>query len=286
MKITWAAGMACTLLLVAACRKHDYCPEPPHQSQCELTQSTTSFGPGDYTPQYRKEYDASGRVTKVVAALYSLVLNDSIALLLHYNGNDVYFLSEENSADTVLVASFDASSHLTSMIDPKFKDDEEYQFEPATEFGYANGKLSRITRHISYGFLVDLYTTYDANGNVIRIHETNNDANAGTFFTYDLTVTATAQFYSDQFGSDFLNNQVYLAEFLGWLPDLIPVNRRTSFRHVFNDEDTTDDEPGYVFNNTVLKDHVYDGEGKLLSYKIANGQITFTNTWNCTVEKN
>jgi hypothetical protein len=286
MRITWAAGVACALSLLTACKKHDYCPNPQPQSTCNLMQSTAAFGSGDHTPQYRKEYDATGRVTKVVAALYSLVLEDSMTLLLHYQGHTVYFLSAENSTDTVLIASFDAAKRLTSISPPSLFDETRLEwFEPETHFSYTNKTLSRITRHTLSNLILDYFISYDEAGNVIRIYRADDDANAGTFFTYDLSVKATAQFYSDHFGTDFLNNQVYLAQFLGWLPDLMPVNRRTAFRQVFTDEDTTDDEPGYVFNSTELIDHVYDSKGNLVSYKIANGEISFSNTWHCTDKK-
>lgn len=249
-------------------------------------QSAVSFGPGDYTPQYRKEYDTQGRVIKIVAGLFGLTLDDSISLLVRYNGPDVYLISEQNTVDTVLIASFNSTNQLTQIaVGNITNEDLLLKFEPLTEFAYAAGRLSVITRHVVPGFTLPLYTTYDQNGNIVRIYQQSDDANAGTFFTYDLSVKATAQYYSDQNGTDNLNNPVYIAECLGWLPDLEPVNKRVSFRQVFNDEDPTDNEPGYVFNHTDLTDHVYDSDGKLRSYKIADGAITYTNIWNCDVKK-
>lgn len=284
-----AALLICTVFCIAACQKHDDCPEPPkEEATCTLMQSLVSENSGNSAiSQYRKEYDpATGKVSKVVAALYGLLLEDSVALLVRYQGNTVYFIAEKNAADTVLVATFDAANRLTRMaLGNVTPDDYHYLLEPATDFGYNAGRLSVITRHMDADQDFVIYAAYDANGNIVRFYETDDDANTGTFFTYDLSVKASAQFYSDHYGTDFWSNQVYLAQFMGWLPDLNPVNRRTSFRQVFADEDTTDDVPGYVFNDTELTDHVYDSDGKLLSYKIAEGQITYTNVWNCDARK-
>jgi hypothetical protein len=286
----FAALITGLVVCFSACKKHDDCHEPPApENACELVQSiVTGYDdmPGQ-TSQFRKEYDpVTGKVNKVVAGLYGLYLEDSIALLLRYSGKKVYFISEENKADTILTATFDASDRLVEMRAGNTTEEPlRFYFEQATDFGYSAGKLSVITRHLTPDLAFDFYMAYDQNGNLVRVFQQTDDANAGTFYTYDLSVRATAQYYSDQNGTDYFNTQIYLAAFLGWLPELEPVNKRTSFRQVFNDEDTTDNEPGYVFNHTDLTGHVYDSDGKLLSYKIADGNITFINNWKCSARK-
>jgi hypothetical protein len=91
-------------------------------------------------------------------------------------------------------------------------------------------------------------------------------------------VKAPGQFYPDDFGADFNNSTIYLAQFMGWLPDLMPVNKRTAYRIVAED-DPTDDEPPYVLGEGTLINHIYDSEGKLISYQ--SDDLTFTSIWNC-----
>jgi YD repeat-containing protein len=267
MKITFVGFVAFTVLSLTACKKTDFCPKTPTKpnTSCALAQS---FQTGDDHPgmvsQFRKEFDNKGKVSKVVAGLFTLSLEDSIPLLLKYNGNTVYFVKEQNTADTVIVAHFDGADRLVSIAEGNAPN---YRFVPAT-FAYSGGHLSAI--NIAGN---NLKTKYDANGNILEMADPNVDGQ-DYYFTYDLSVKATSQFYPDAFLGDSYNS-LYLAQALGWLPDLEPVNKRTRSRVAISED--------YDLFNMELTDHVYDSEGKLLSYRAG---LLYTNLWNCNGNQN
>ena len=113
MRIITALSIAVVLFIFTACKKQDHCPRPPNKdSTCDLLQSTVYLGPswGDFSglySEYRKQYDNTGKVRKVVAAEYALTLQDSLAMMLKYNGSTVYFLDEKKPGDTILTAKID-----------------------------------------------------------------------------------------------------------------------------------------------------------------------------------
>src|SRR5215218_2267962 len=82
MKIMITALLSGVLFVLAACSKRDHCPEPPKaDSTCDLMQATLFIDAlpdegGGLFSEYRKEYDNSGKVHKVVAAIYQLYLYD------------------------------------------------------------------------------------------------------------------------------------------------------------------------------------------------------------------
>lgn len=283
MRILSAIGMACFALLFVTCKKTDYCPDPPKKdSTCELVQSflfldsLSGDEPGLFS-QYRKEFDGSGKVRKVVAGIFELRLADSVSMLLKYSGNTVYFLDEKNPGDTFTTATFDAQNRLQKMTEGNATHPKRgFNDFVTTEFYYDNNRLSSF--YIVYtGNPTRL--TYDANGNVVRMYNNGDQAEAGTFFTYDLSVTAKRQFYTDHFVNGG-ENALYLAQFMGWLPDLEPVNRRTAWKIVYNDEDPNDGIPPYELAAGSESGHVYDGNGNLIRYN--NG--AYTNIWRCTAE--
>lgn len=274
MRITPALPITFVLLIFTACKKQDDCPEPPKKdSTCDLMQSTifrdslSGDAPGLF-PEYRKEYDNAGKVHKVVAGVYALRLDDSVALLLKYNDSTVYFLDAHNSADTISTATFDSQNRLQKMTEgPATRG----LFE-TTVFNYEAGRLS--------GYLIrDLFqyhVSYDGKGNVVRIYSNDDNESEGLFFTYDYTVQAKRQWYTDYFPENGVSNSVYLAQFMGWLPDLEPVNKRIYCKDVYQ-EDADDSTPPVVFERT-LRDHVYDNNGNLVSYK---SDAVYTSTWSC-----
>lgn len=278
MKRTYAAPIAILLFILTACKKQDYCPPPKKDSTCDLIQSTlfndslSGDAPGLF-PQYRKEYDNAGKVHKVVAGVYTLRLDDSVALLLTYNGSTVYFLDEKKPTDTFSTATFDSQNRLEKMAAGNAP---EPYFETVS-FSYQSGKLS--------GYLIsDLFqyhVVYDEKGNVIHIYNNYDTESEGLFFTYDYTVKAKRQWYTDHFPENGVSNSVYLAQFLGWLPDLEPVNKRISWKNIFNDDEDESTSP--VITEHRLTDHVYDSNGNLVSYKA--GDATYTSTWSCEAKK-
>lgn len=271
------------LLLLISCKKHDYCDGPPKSESCDLMQSlvymlgepdpeTGEESPATFS-QYRKEYDGNGQVSKVVAGLYTLRLYDSVTLLLRYNGSTVSFVDAAQPGDTLTTATFDAQHRLVKMTNGNVAEDDN-PFS-TTEFYYGGSRLSGFKIVYTGGIT---HLSYDANGNIVRMYRDEDSAYAGTFFTYDLSVAAKRQFYSDHFVNGG-ENALYLAQFLGWLPDLEPLNQRTYWKIVFNDDNPADDIPPYVFLEGYEDSHVYDGDGNLVSY---NG--SYTNIWSCAAK--
>jgi hypothetical protein len=89
---------------------------------------------------------------------------------------------------------------------------------------------------------------------------------------------AKRQWYTDHFPESGVSNTVNLAQFMGWLPGLNPVNKRTHWTYIYND-DQDDSTPPEV-REQFLTNHVYDSNGNLVSYR--SGDAVFTSTWNCT----
>jgi hypothetical protein len=284
MRITFAAAIL-LVIGVTACNKQDLNDgaTPPFnqsaakkQTTCDLQQSvltrdgSNGADAGTFSA-FRKVYDASGKVSKVVAGIHFLGLQDSVSMLVKTAGKNVYFLKESNPGDTLLIARFNAKKQL-QRIDVS---SDASDFKP-TEFFYTNGKLTSL-------YIAPFATTkklqYDGNGNVVRMYDFDNEPTQGTFFTYDQSVSATRQWYASHFRNSS-ENTMYLAQFMGWLPDLEPVNKCTAYKIVLHDEDATDDTPGALLIEGTLTDHVYDSEGKLTYYK--DNSEAFTNTWDCS----
>ena len=270
MKRTSATLVMAIIISISACKKNDYCDKTPkHQATCDLMQVLESSGDKDGSvSRYRKEYDPStGKVSKVVVGLFTFCLGDSISLIPKYDGNDIHFVREDNENDTVITATFDGNNRLL-----KLTQGNAPHFQLASMlFSYSSNRLLKLHFAFSSDFTFDLVPTYDANGNVTKLIDPTGTGQS-YFYTYDLSVRATQQFYSDDFEGDGYNS-MYMAEFMGWLPDLEPVNKRTHVRLVTGD---------YEIADADLADHIYDASGKLLSYQSG---ATFTNIWNCTTSR-
>lgn len=284
MRITIATLLAGITILLAACKKQDYCDNPPKNENCDLVQAVLNrpatpdpeeeFNtPGTFSA-FRKEYDGTtGKVRKVVAGLFTFYLYDSISMLVRHSGSSVYFLRETAPDDTIAIATFDGANRLQQIEALQIA---QLPFE-TTQFTYTSNRLAGYT----IGGNITVKLSYDAAGNIVHMYNPGDTATGlGRFFTYDLWVTATRQWYFDDFelGSE---EAVRLAQFMGWLPDLEPVNRRISYKDLVDyDEDGVPE----VFTSRTLSNHLYDSDGKLISYK-SDGE-TYTNIWSCSKKTN
>jgi hypothetical protein len=219
------------------------------------------------TSQFRTEYDlGTGKASKVVLGLYQLTLIDSLHLLVKYGSGQVYLLRETNPADTVVIASFDADDRLISIAQGNSPEDQL----GGVQFNYSGGSLSDM----SFDFGFHLNVEYDSYGNVTALKDPTGEAQS-FFYTYDTGVDANNQFYSDDFYGDAYNS-LFLAAFMGWLPDLEPKNKRITSRVLTGD---------YELYSSDLTNHVFDTNGNLVSYKVFDA-ITYYNTWNCNSKTN
>jgi hypothetical protein len=271
----------------------DYLPKPPQETTCDLTEAyvTAIENGGSRSQQFRKEYDAAtGKVRKVVAGIFkSSGVTESVSMLLKYSGTDIYFVREASPADTLLRAVFNNGKvqRIVSYLQQEdgwgnFVEEQYGFFNTQFEYDY-NGLLD----YIGMDTYPDLKLTYDANGNVVRMYDPYDDSQTnddnepigGTFYTYDLSVTAQRQFYADDFRTP-TSNVFYLAKFLGWTPDLMPKNKRVSVKVIEREDFDPND---YYIRN--LTDHVYDAKGNLLSYKTGANGPTYTSVWDCSKKK-
>src|SRR6478609_3035694 len=107
---------------------------------------------------FTKTYDSKGRITEVVAPIFSLILADSIRLkVVYYSKDEVKFVNAANS-DTVITARFNNQGRLIQMAG-----NNDYSFAN-TDFIYSSNRVS------SSNLIFDLSVNfqYDTKGNVIR----------------------------------------------------------------------------------------------------------------------
>jgi len=283
-----------------SCEKLDsYLPKPPKgDSTCNLTEAYTlqsDKGSTSRLVQYQKEYNkTTGQVSKLVFGWNNGGSRVSYPLLLKYSGTTVSFVREAAPTDTFFVAHFDAPDGKLSLFDVVGGNVWlDGSFNP-TEFIYSNTSDARLTaiyteaRNSTYTLPFTYTLDYDANGNVIKMTADplfKNDpiVQASKNFGYDLSVAAKGQFYSDDFHIyELSESTIYLAQFLGWTPDLMPKNKRVSVKILErNPFAETDLIPTY---EATLTNHVYDANGNLLSYKAtANEAVTtYNSVWDCS----
>lgn len=270
------------LVLFASCNKWEDFLEthgPKPETSCELMQS---FGSG-HISLFRKENDnTTGKTKKVIASAYTFNPTDSIALILHYSGNLVYMLMEENAADTFLVATFNDKGKLEKLARSNTTvEPEKYVFQ-SLEFEYSGQQLSRyiIIGETTYDpeenetvkdMDAPISISYDSYGNVVRVYNHEPYEPVEVTYTYEYSVKAKRQFYPDGFGADLGTSTLYLAQFMGWLPDLEPVHKRIASK-------SSADYLGYDAHFTG---HGYDSNKNLFSYRNSNEE-TYSNVWSCS----
>jgi len=112
---------AATIILLAvtfvSCYKAEVIPfrkvsKPPKGCNASSFYGQSYAEEGDPFHGFTKQYDSEGRVTEVVAPMFSLVLADSIRMRLVYYDHEVKFVNNANPADTVLTAVFNNQGRL------------------------------------------------------------------------------------------------------------------------------------------------------------------------------
>jgi hypothetical protein len=257
------------------------------KADCELINSLTitlneKTESDEVISEFRKEFDSKNeKVSRVLAGLYSQGLQDSILLKVQYKGKTVYFFDESRLTDTILIATFDTKNRLQMMAVGNAE--ERHGAYGTTAFVYDDNRLIEYhgidfdeEGNSRIGSITKI--TYDAIGNVISMYDDQNPGR-GVFFTYDYSVKPNRQWYTQHFL--FLDNTVYLAQFMGWLPDLEPVNKRIHFKVVASGSDPETGDPGYVFADEDITGHVFDANGNLIGFKRDNGVINPSFIWSC-----
>jgi hypothetical protein len=209
---------------------------------------------------FTKIYDVEGKVTEVVAPIFSLFPGDSIRLNVIYFPHQVKFVNAANTADTVITAIFNNQGRLIQMLG-----NTDYSFAN-TDFVYTSNRLSSI----NLIFDVTVNFQYDEKGNVIRYQSDNGGGLDNAIFTYDLSVKVNEQIYIDYIAG-WIYNTFTLAQIMDWTPDLNPKYKRTHAQILF---DKTD--PWY---DVEFTEHSFDAQGRLTSYLA--GEYRMTQTWKC-----
>jgi len=280
MKISSALLSALFFFSMSGCQKlEDYIEIPQLKQNCDLIKSIEPGGGLLFLKELNRD---TKKPDRIVASAYTVARFDSVALKVRYNGNVVYFLYEESIADTFMTASFKNGKldKLTRGNAP----DKGFKFNfPSMTFSYSGNRLSGYARvgETLYDPEEDTtiksddfiaYIRYDNYGNVTQILD-DGSATPAITYTYDTNVKASGQFYPDAFGVDYGSSTLYLAEFMGWVPDLMPVNIRIS--SAFNGDGT------YLVNH--YSNHLFDSNRNLTSYTIDNKSVaaTYSNVWAC-----
>jgi hypothetical protein len=242
-------------------------------------QIDASYGPTMYwsinkdSVVFSKAYDESGKVTELRKMQYGTRFPRPTTFFIEYRGLQVYFWDEEKT-DTMIVATFDPENrliHMSVVRNVERTDDVSFTYEN-----------NRLVMFIEGGFN-PVYISYNQNGNVTRMQEDTTTNDEGTFFTYDLSFKAKNQWYPDTYFAESYRKPVdmlYLAQFMGWLPELMPVHKRIAAKSVMRYD--YGETPEYmVLQDARLIDHVYDREGNLVSYKVDGRNFTYRNVWRC-----
>ena len=260
-RLSLAIFMICISFL--SCYKPELVPFKKASNAAKGCNASSFFGlsstEGGYPFNgFTKVYDAQGKVTEVVAPIFSLILSDSIRLKVIYFPHQVKFVNAANTTDTVITASFNNQGRLIQMTGN--------DYFANTDFIYTSNRLSSI----NLIFDVTVNFEYDSKGNVIRYQSDNGGGLDNAIFTYDLSVKVNEQIYVDPVAG-WIYNTFTLAQIMGWTPDLTPKYKRTHATILF---DKTD--PWY---DVEFTEHTFDAQGRLTSYLA--GEYRMTQTWNC-----
>lgn len=230
-------------------------------SSCQAdTYTTTNLSDASSNFQtFQKTFDqVTGKVNFIKAGIYSIMVSEYLEMNVHWQTNRVAFTSASNPSDTILIAKFDKKGLLLSIVHGNAPN-ENYL---PTNFQYKAGRLSTMKVNFNGSQLVSNFT-YDRNGNLKRIQELpfNGQDMGYVEYEYNTAVTASNQLYFDE-PRGFNRNTFTLAEYMGWLPGLKPVNLRTHSKVVW--------EGGYQVHDVYYKNHVTDGSGNLTKYEVAS----------------
>src|SRR5688572_592982 len=107
--------LAIISLSLLSCYKPELIPFKKASNAAKGCNASSFFGlstSGSQFSGFTKVYDAEGKVTEVVAPIFSLTLSDSIRLKVIYLPHEVKFVNAANTADTVITAIFNNQGRL------------------------------------------------------------------------------------------------------------------------------------------------------------------------------
>lgn len=225
---------------------------------------------------FTKVYDPSGKYVKEINAAFNNVRYPAdlvhYPLRLEYKPSKIYFIRMESPFDTVVTAWLNHQGRVS------YTSSKGGTYE--NTFVYRNNRLFSIQWHTE-AFGVTDTCVYDVYGNIMSIahYESFYGERDGYFYEYDYAKKAKQQVYFEETRN--INNDFTLMQYMGFFPELNPVNLRTHSKLGL--------QQGYGFEN-YIGNHLLDAKGKLIQYDLltppgtTGDQQIITRaflTWNC-----
>jgi len=215
------------------------------------------YGIPVYTnPTFSKKFDGQGKVTSAVLPIFFHEWGrtprtlDTAEVEISYTSNQMIVSRARKTSEVLMTATFDEHGRI-------FEATGQGEIWGTTNFSYEDGRLIAINTDP---------VTYDEQGNVTQIgHDAGYiDPNSyffmgsGETYTYDLTKSATNQWYLNE---GYFGNVFAWLDFLGFFPELQPKNLRISTLSRIMIFPTDFD---YFPNN--FGRHIIDNKSNLTSY--------------------
>jgi hypothetical protein len=247
-------------LLFATCSKFDWDLFDKHHGKgdCQVASYSLFGAPHPDIPWlFKKKFNSAGRVTEIECAFNTLVQGTDpgdLYLRLAYHGNRVYFINKKNPYDTVVKVFLNTQGRVTHTIGDGERMKNNWYY-------YRGNKLHIIEFNVADQSVHRSTCEYDNRGNILSISSINTYSNKrdGIFYEYDYSRNAKRQFYMDETRN--MNFTFTLLHYLGFFPELNPVNVRTHVRVGLETE-------GYILTNQTLVNHQFDAKGNLTQYDV------------------
>jgi hypothetical protein len=266
-------------LLFATCSKFDWDLFDKHHGKgdCQVASFSLSNPPRSDIPWlFKKKFNAAGRVSEIECSFNNIANSADLIhykLRIAYHGDRVYLINKEIPYDTVTKLFLNSEGRVT-------KATGNIPYINNNRYYYSGNKLHVVEGDIAVGSTLRRNCEYDNRGNILSISSLDPYSNerVGYFYEYDYSKEAKQQFYMDEVRN--IDNTFTLLHYLGFFPELNPVNVRT---HVRNGR-----ENHYFVYDEYLLNHQFDANGRLMQYDIVNydgGQLRLKETaslsWKC-----
>ena len=172
-------------------------PRKPVSVCQDLSFTYKGLPDGATTTTFLKSFDpATGRPSRIqVGVAEGGTIVETVSFNIKWLKNQIAFMADGSSTDTVLVAALDNKGLVTSV---RQGNAPNFEFLP-TRFQYKENRLSVMTINLNGTSFVSRFT-YDNNGNCVKIQDDAKNGQSGgrVDYKYDLTKKATQQSYRDE----------------------------------------------------------------------------------------
>ena len=225
---------------------------------------------------FTNHYDLDGRTLQVDAGLFSGGSPlSNISLKVSWTTNGIAFTDANAAQDTILIATFSKKGRIEKIVTGNKANS---QFLPTT-FTYSKDQLESMTTTLA-GKTETSNFKYDDKGNLTSIEDlptASVPVPGKVEYQYATNEKAGDQFYFDE-PRKFSWNSFSLLQYIGFFPELQPINLRTSTKVTWGNN--------YVAYYMNIGNHQMDAQGKLVSYDVmsptSSQAITHYNiNWSC-----